>query len=63
MAAVKLLQFCENLSTRKWSDTDLVEDIDYLKAELENNFHTLTYVEYSCNMESAVAWNCNEATY
>jgi len=42
MAAVKLLPFCENLSTRKWSDAEILEDVNYLKAELEENFHTLT---------------------
>ncbi|KAF9359453.1 H(+)-transporting V1 sector ATPase subunit H [Mortierella sp. NVP85] len=59
MAAVKLLQFCENLSTRKWSDTDLVEDIDYLKTELENNFHTLTTFEvYLAELQSSrLTWS------
>lgn len=42
MAAVKALQFCENLSTRKWSDSDIVDDVKYLKDELEANFNTLT---------------------
>jgi V-type H+-transporting ATPase subunit H len=42
MAAVKLLQFSENLSTRMWSDNDILEDVTYLKTELEENFHTLT---------------------
>ncbi|KAI8599592.1 ATPase, V1 complex, subunit H [Dissophora ornata] len=45
MAAVKMLQFCENLSTRKWSDSDILEDVNYLKAELEENFQTLTTFE------------------
>ncbi|KAG0366448.1 H(+)-transporting V1 sector ATPase subunit H [Gamsiella multidivaricata] len=42
MAAVKLLTFTENLSTRKWSDGEILEDVNYLKAELEENFQTLT---------------------
>lgn len=44
MAAVKLLQFSENLSSRKWSDAEILEDVNYLKSELEKNFQTLTYV-------------------
>lgn len=42
MAAAKLLTFTENLSTRKWSDAEILEDVNYLKAELEENFQTLT---------------------
>ncbi|KAF9584126.1 H(+)-transporting V1 sector ATPase subunit H [Lunasporangiospora selenospora] len=42
MAAVKLLTFMENLSARKWSDSDILEDVSYLKAELEENFQTLS---------------------
>ncbi|KAG0326329.1 H(+)-transporting V1 sector ATPase subunit H [Dissophora globulifera] len=45
MAAVKLLSFTENLSARKWSDNDLLEDVNYLKVELEENFQTLTTFE------------------
>ncbi|KAK3815068.1 MAG: ATPase V1 complex subunit H [Benniella sp.] len=45
MAAAKLLAFTENLSTRKWSDGDILEDVNYLKAELEENFQTLTTFE------------------
>ncbi|KAI8584129.1 hypothetical protein K450DRAFT_168483 [Umbelopsis ramanniana AG] len=53
MLVAKLLPFTENLSTRKWSDTDIVEDIEYLKAELEENFHSLsTFEEYSSEVET-----------
>ncbi|KAK3838263.1 MAG: ATPase, V1 complex, subunit H [Linnemannia gamsii] len=45
MAAVKLLQFSENLSSRKWSDAEILEDVNYLKAKLQENFHTLTTFE------------------
>ncbi|KAF9960898.1 H(+)-transporting V1 sector ATPase subunit H [Mortierella alpina] len=45
MAAVKLLNFTENLSTRKWSDVEILEDVNYLKTELEHNFQTLTTFE------------------
>ncbi|CAO3663627.1 unnamed protein product [Umbelopsis ramanniana] len=53
MLVAKLLPFTENLSTRKWSDTDIVEDIEYLKTELEENFHSLsTFEEYSSEVET-----------
>ncbi|KAG0358290.1 ATPase V1 complex subunit H [Gamsiella multidivaricata] len=59
MAAVKMLQFCENLSTRKWSDNDILEDINYLKAELEENFQTLTTFEvYLAELQSGrLTWS------
>ncbi|KAF9385323.1 H(+)-transporting V1 sector ATPase subunit H [Mortierella sp. AD011] len=59
MAAVKLLQFSENLSTRKWSDNDILEDVTYLKTELEENFHTLTTFEvYLAELQSSrLTWS------
>ncbi|KAF9941057.1 H(+)-transporting V1 sector ATPase subunit H [Modicella reniformis] len=59
MASVKLLQFCEHLSTRKWSDPDIVEDVNYLKAELEKNIHTLTTFEvYLAELQSSrLTWS------
>lgn len=42
MLVVKLLPFVKNLSGRKWSDEDIVEDIQYLKEELSANFQSLT---------------------
>jgi V-type H+-transporting ATPase subunit H len=42
MLVVKLLPFVKNLSTRKWSDEDVVEDIQFLKDELSANFQSLT---------------------
>ncbi|KAI9282974.1 armadillo-type protein [Umbelopsis sp. AD052] len=59
MLVAKLLPFTENLSTRKWSDNDIVEDIDYLKAELEENFHSLsTFEEYSSEVETGkLTWS------
>jgi V-type H+-transporting ATPase subunit H len=44
MLVVKLLPFVKNLSTRKWTDDDIVEDIQYLREELAENFRSLTYV-------------------
>ncbi|KAF9387662.1 H(+)-transporting V1 sector ATPase subunit H [Podila verticillata] len=59
MAAVKLLPFCENLSTRKWSDAEILEDVNYLKAELEENFQTLTTFEvYQAELlSSRLTWS------
>lgn len=45
MLVVKLLPFMENLSSRKWSDSDILEDIDYVKERLQENFQSLTWVE------------------
>ena len=42
MLVAKLLPFVKNLSMRKWSDDDIVEDIDFLQEELRNNFDSLT---------------------
>lgn len=42
MLVAKLLPFIKNLSTRKWSDEEIVEDIDFLKDELTKNFESLT---------------------
>ena len=42
MLVARLLPFTENLSTRKWSDTDILEDINYLKERLQEDFQSLT---------------------
>ncbi|CAG8433030.1 6324_t:CDS:10 [Ambispora gerdemannii] len=42
MLVAKLLNFLENLSGRKWSDTEIVEDIEFLKTQLLENFQSLT---------------------
>jgi len=47
MLVAKLLPFVNNLSTRKWSDEDIVEDVQYLKDELSANFQSLTYAARS----------------
>lgn len=44
MLVVKLLPFVNNLSTRKWSDEDIIEDVQYLKGEMTANFQSLSYV-------------------
>ncbi|KAF8938382.1 H(+)-transporting V1 sector ATPase subunit H [Haplosporangium gracile] len=59
MAAVKLLQFSENLSSRKWSDTEILEDVNFLKTQLQENFHTLTTFEvYKAELlSSRLTWS------
>lgn len=42
MLVAKLLPYVKNLSTRKWSDEEIVEDIEFLKEELTKNFESLT---------------------
>lgn len=46
MLVAKLLPFTENLSSRKWSDPDITEDIEYLNEKLQENFQSLTQVLY-----------------
>jgi V-type H+-transporting ATPase subunit H len=42
MIASKLLTLVTSLSTRKWSDDDVIEDIGYLKGELKTRLQGLT---------------------
>jgi len=42
MVVAKLLTLVTSLSSRKWSDDDLIEDIDYLKVELKQRLEGLT---------------------
>lgn len=44
MLVAQLLPFAKNLSQRKWSDEDIVEDVQFLKEELTVHFQNLTYV-------------------
>ncbi|KAG8812638.1 H(+)-transporting V1 sector ATPase subunit H [Serendipita sp. 399] len=59
MLVVKLLPFVKNLSTRKWTDEDIVEDIQFLKEELTANFQSLTtYDEYTSELSSGhLSWS------
>ncbi|CAG8514999.1 8713_t:CDS:2 [Diversispora eburnea] len=55
MLVAKLLNFCENLSARKWSDSEIVEDIEFLKIQLQENFHSLTtFDEYASEIQSGM---------
>ena len=44
MIGAKTLPFLQNLSARKWTDQEIVEDIDMLKNELTKNVANLTWV-------------------
>ncbi len=44
MLVAQLLPFAKNLSQRKWSDEDIIEDVQFLKEELATHFQNLTYV-------------------
>ena len=44
MLVSQVLPFVKNLSTRKWTDEDILDDIQYLKDELTARFNSLTYV-------------------
>ncbi|KAI8140720.1 armadillo-type protein [Fennellomyces sp. T-0311] len=53
MLVAKLLPFAEHLSTRKWSDQEVVDDIELIKNELQNNFQSLTTFEvYASELET-----------
>ncbi|EKM55742.1 uncharacterized protein PHACADRAFT_121574 [Phanerochaete carnosa HHB-10118-sp] len=58
MLVAHVLQFVKNLSTRKWTDEDILEDIQYLKDELTARFDSLTtYDEYSSELMSGhLSW-------
>jgi V-type H+-transporting ATPase subunit H len=42
MLVAQLLPFAKNLCTRKWSDEDIIEDVQFLRDELNINFQSLT---------------------
>jgi hypothetical protein len=44
MLVAKLLPFCKNLATRKWTDEEIVEEITFLRDLLQQNFESLTCV-------------------
>ena len=46
MLVDQLLPFVKNLATRKWSDEDILEDVQFLRDELEARFESLTCVLY-----------------
>lgn len=47
MLVAKLLPFCKNLATRKWTDEEILDDVVYLRDLLQQNFESLSYVQFS----------------
>ncbi|KAI0670643.1 ATPase V1 complex subunit H [Trametes maxima] len=58
MLVAQLLPFAKNLSSRKWTDEDIVEDIQFLRDELSARFESLTtYDEYRSELLSGhLSW-------
>ncbi|KAJ7445794.1 ATPase V1 complex subunit H [Mycena galericulata] len=58
MLVAQLLPFARNLCSRKWSDEDIIEDVQFLRDELNTNFQSLTtYDEYSSELTSGhLSW-------
>lgn len=44
MLVAQLLPFAKNLCTRKWTDEDIIEDVQFLRDELNARFESLTCV-------------------
>jgi V-type H+-transporting ATPase subunit H len=42
MLVAKLLPLCEHLATRKWSDQEISDDIEFTQTKLQQNFQSLT---------------------
>ncbi|WWD20731.1 hypothetical protein CI109_105207 [Kwoniella shandongensis] len=59
MFMAKLLPFIISLQSRKWSDEEIVEDLDYLKQELKTRLDGLsTFDEYVSEIESGhLVWS------
>ncbi|KAJ3762955.1 armadillo-type protein [Lentinula raphanica] len=59
MLVAQLLPFVKNLSGRKWTDEDIIEDVQYLRDELAANFQSLTtYDEYTSELASGhLSWS------
>jgi V-type H+-transporting ATPase subunit H len=59
MLVAQLLPFVKNLSGRKWSDEDIIEDVKFLQEELTANFQSLsTFDEYSSELISGhLSWS------
>ncbi|KAI9446627.1 ATPase V1 complex subunit H [Lactarius indigo] len=58
MLVAELLPFVKNLATRKWSDEDILEDVQFLIDELNARFESLTtWDEYTSELTSGhLSW-------
>jgi V-type H+-transporting ATPase subunit H len=51
----KIHHLCDTLSQRKWTDEEIVEDLEYLKENLEAACQDLTtWDEYRAELESGI---------
>lgn len=59
MFTTKLLPFVTSLQSRKWSDDEIVEDLEYLSTELKSRVEGLTtYDEWLSEVESGhLVWS------
>lgn len=59
MLVAKLLPFCKNLATRKWTDEEILDDVVYLRDLLQQNFESLsTYDEYTTELAAGhLSWS------
>ncbi|THH15592.1 hypothetical protein EW146_g4899 [Bondarzewia mesenterica] len=58
MLVSQLLPFSNNLATRKWTDEDILEDVQFLRDELRSRFESLTtWDEYTSELTSGhLSW-------
>ena len=63
MLVAQLLPFVKNLSTRKWSDEDIVEDVQFLRDELSARFESLTYVIFTRGTSFSNTYHPLNSTY
>jgi len=58
MLVAQLLPFVKNLATRKWSDEDILDDVQFLRDELNARFESLTtWDEYTSELSSGhLSW-------
>lgn len=47
MLVCQLLPYVKNLVGRKWTDEDILEDVQFLRDELTSRFQSLTYFHFS----------------
>lgn len=53
-----LLPFIKNLTTRKWSDEEIPDDLEFLKEELTKSFESLSYVFFPYSgLQSSSVWH------
>ncbi|GAA5806858.1 hypothetical protein MFLAVUS_000206 [Mucor flavus] len=55
MLVAKLLPLCEQLSTRKWADPEIADDIAFTQSELQRSFQSLsTFEVYVSELETGM---------